>query len=154
VNLPLVSVVVSTKNRLARLSAMLDSLRQQTYPSLETIIVDDGSDQALPPLNVSRQLRNERSLGMCEARNEGFRLAQGKYIVVFDDDTTLPDPMLLANAVERAQQYPQLGAIGFQQLMPDGKKHYMQPAAGDQPCLASRFFGYGFLLNREAIERV
>ncbi len=153
-NTPLVSVVVSTKNRLARLTAMLDSLQQQTYPSLETVIVDDGSDPPLPALNVSRQVRNEGSVGMCEARNMGFRLARGQYIVVFDDDTCLPDPTLVARVVECAQQWPKLGAIGFRQLTPEGKAHYMQPAAGENLCLASRFFGYGFLLSRDAIEKV
>jgi GT2 family glycosyltransferase len=151
---PLLSVVVSTKNRLARLTALLESLQQQAYPSLETVIIDDGSEPALPALNVSRQVRNERSVGMCEARNMGFRLARGQYIVVVDDDTCMPDPTLLARAVECAQQWPRLGAIGFRQLTPEGKAHYMQPAAGESLCLASRFFGYGFLLSRDAIEKV
>ena len=40
---PLVSVVLATKNRIERLKVVLDSLRLQTYPLIETIIVDDGS---------------------------------------------------------------------------------------------------------------
>jgi GT2 family glycosyltransferase len=151
---PLVSVVVSTKNRLSRLTVLLDSLERQTYPSLETIVVDDGSEPALPPLKVSRQVRNEHSLGMCGARNNGMLLAHGQYIVVLDDDTCLSDSTLLERAVERAQQWPRLGAIGFRELTPDGRVHYMQPAKGDELCRASRFFGYGFLMTREAVQHV
>ena len=68
-----------------------------------------------------------------------MNMASGQYIVVLDDDVSLPDPSLLARAVERAQQTPRLGAIGFRQLTPDGKVHYMQPATGNEVCQASPF---------------
>lgn len=151
---PLLSIVISTKNRLPRLKTMLASLREQTYPSPEIIIIDDGSEPPLPPFEASRLARNETSLGMCAARNRGFDLARGKYVVVLDDDTVLPDPTLLARAVEVAEQWPRLGAIAFRQLTAEGKPHYLQPALGEKLCFASHFFGYGFLVSREAIKSV
>jgi GT2 family glycosyltransferase len=154
VDRPLISVVVSTKNRLDRLKVLLECLRQQTAPSLETIVVDDGSAPALPPLDVTRHVRNERSLGISGARNLGIGLARGQYVIVLDDDAYLPDTTLLERAVTTAQQRPDVGAIGFRQLTPEGKVHFAQPAPGDKLCLASHFFGYGFLVVREAFERV
>lgn len=152
--LPLVSVVISTKNRCERLTAMLAALKCQTYPHIETIVVDDGSDPPLPLMDVTRQVRNESSLGMCGARNRGMSLAQGSHIVVMDDDTCLTDPYTITRAVELARCWPHLGAIGFRQLTPDGKVHFMQPALGNGLCRAAHFFGYGFLVNQEAIQRV
>jgi len=42
-NLPLISIVVSTYNGEKHLAAQLDSLIQQTYPNIEIIVADDNS---------------------------------------------------------------------------------------------------------------
>ena len=41
---PMVSVIIPTYNRINTLPASVESVLNQTYGSLEVIIVDDGSD--------------------------------------------------------------------------------------------------------------
>ncbi len=150
-SLPLVSIVVATKNRPTRLLLLLNRIREQDYANLETIVVDDGSTPATPPLPIDLQIRHEVSMGACTARNAGFAAAKGKYVVIFDDDALPTQSDLISRAVERAESTNSLGVIGFRQLTPDGNVHYMQPSRGDELCYAGHFFGYGALFSREAL---
>jgi glycosyltransferase involved in cell wall biosynthesis len=86
---PLASVVVTTKNRIALLPRAIQSVLEQTWRSLELIVVDDGSDVpvALPTADPrARIIRNEVSKGVGEARNIGFRAATGEFFCMLDDD--------------------------------------------------------------------
>ncbi len=44
-DLPLVSIVIAHRNRPALLGAALSSVELQTYPNIEVVLVDDGSDE-------------------------------------------------------------------------------------------------------------
>jgi glycosyltransferase involved in cell wall biosynthesis len=94
---PLVSVVVSTYNRPARLERLLSSLRAQELAAdeFEVIVVDNGSDEptgavlsresARPGLRVN-SVRNEVTLGPGGGRNRGWRLARARLVAFIDDD--------------------------------------------------------------------
>lgn len=98
--LPLVSVVLPTKDRAATLPAAIDSVLSQTYPHLELIVVDDGSQDATHEL-LERYARDddrlvviehERPGGVAAARNAALQRATGKYIAYLDSDNTwFPD---------------------------------------------------------------
>jgi len=97
---PLVSVVIPSKNRQDLLVSALESVFNQTYPSIEIIVVDDGSDTSLGPLlqkvfgNNFQCLRNEVSFGAAAARNRGAMAAHGEFIAFLDDDDLwLPDKL-------------------------------------------------------------
>lgn len=93
----LVSVVITTYKRKRELDRALQSVINQTYGSIEIIVVDDNIDN-----NVSDEVRdilkkysdkaniiykkNEKNLGGALSRNEGLKLATGKYIAFLDDD--------------------------------------------------------------------
>ena len=94
---PLVSVVVSTYNRPARLARLLASLRDQDLgrDRFEVIVVDNGSDERTGTLLASesrkpglelRSIRHERSLGPAGGRNSGWRLARAPLVAFTDDD--------------------------------------------------------------------
>ena len=91
-NGPLISVVVPTRNRAHILFRSLDSLRVQTYPHWEAIVVDDYSDDAtwrtLGYIGDSRirYVRNTGSQGVVHARNLGVAHAEGEIISYLDDD--------------------------------------------------------------------
>ena len=88
----LVSVIITTYNRIATLPRAINSVLKQTYTNLELIIVDDGSndgtDKYIEQLNDSRlkYIRLGKNLGPAGARNAGVNAAKGKYIAFQDSD--------------------------------------------------------------------
>ncbi len=95
-NKPLISVVIPTKDRPADLAQALDSVGEQSYPAIEVVIVDDGSDlgvneavvhfrQKYPDrLIVSRRNPSPKGGGYC--RRLGSGVAQGEFVCFLDDD--------------------------------------------------------------------
>lgn len=86
--LPLVSVIVPTRNSARTLWRTLDSLEGQTYPNIEIIVVDNFSKdatisaaEAYPRVRVYRA-GPERSAQV----NYGVKMAHGKYIYRVDSD--------------------------------------------------------------------
>ena len=92
---PLVSVVMRTfRGRLPWLREAVASVRNQTYPNIELIVVEDGSDEARVYMDqvtdtaglasvVYRPLPKE---GRCRAGNAGLGLARGEFVAFLDDD--------------------------------------------------------------------
>ncbi len=95
---PLVSVVVRTRNRPGLLREALFSLRQQNYPNIEVVIVNDGGvdiDEVIEEFRSSmavKYVRNPVTQGRSAAANVGMRTASGTYLNFLDDDDLLyPD---------------------------------------------------------------
>lgn len=86
-----VTAIITTHNRLNLLKQAIDSVRRQTYPDIELIVVDDGSTDGTEaycrrqPLQYIR-VEAAESRGGNHARNLGIRAAEGKYIAFLDDD--------------------------------------------------------------------
>lgn len=92
-NLPLISAVVTTHNRHDLLPRALDSVTSQSYPNLELIVVDDGSEESAESIVNSYRnklpvqfIRNPLPRGACSARNQGIKTAKGVMIAGLDDD--------------------------------------------------------------------
>lgn len=89
---PLVSVVIPTFNRAARLARAIRSVQSQSYSRLEIIVVDDGSTDATAEIVHScedrriRYIRHEQNRGGAAARNTGIAAANGEVIAFLDDD--------------------------------------------------------------------
>lgn len=90
---PLVSAIVTTHNRKELLPRALDSVAVQTYPRLELVVVDDGSEKPMESVvNKYKEvlevhyLRNEQPQGACRARNQGVEAASGQFVAGLDDD--------------------------------------------------------------------
>jgi GT2 family glycosyltransferase len=110
---PLVSVVVSTRDRPQLLRQMLQGLQAQTLPStsFEVVVVDDGSrppigELALHPLDV-RIIRRSQPQGQAAGRNAGWRAARAPLIAFTDDDCVaqpdwLEQLLAVAGADDRA----------------------------------------------------
>lgn len=91
---PLVSVIVRTEGKRPNdLKACVQSILNQTYPMIELLIVEDGSQlmgKMLDDLNVSR-LSNFiyipiQKVGRSGAGNKGMEMAKGKYYNFLDED--------------------------------------------------------------------
>jgi glycosyltransferase involved in cell wall biosynthesis len=86
---PLVSVVIPVYNGAAFLADALASVRAQTYPRYEIIVIDDGSrddsgrvTRACPGVRYVFQSNQ----GIAAARNRGLSLACGEVIAFLDQD--------------------------------------------------------------------
>ncbi|MCI9319136.1 MAG: glycosyltransferase family 2 protein [Lachnospiraceae bacterium] len=97
---PVVSVIIPTYNRINTLPASVESVLNQTYGSLEVIIVDDGSDDGTEEYvrgftdSRVRYIKNIENEGPSAARNLGVSLAEGEYVAFQDsDDRWLPEKL-------------------------------------------------------------
>lgn len=108
---PLVSIIIPIYNVEQYIRNCLQSVVLQTYTCYEIILVNDGSKDnsvqiALNYLdtfpNIKYKLVEQSNLGLGEARNKGFEMSEGEWILFLDsDDTIQPDTIeLLVKAAE------------------------------------------------------
>ncbi|MBV5346898.1 glycosyltransferase [bacterium] len=90
-HLPLISVVIATYNAEATVEKAVLSVLDQTYPSIELIIVDGVSnDLTLTKVNKHIDDRvtiiTERDLGIYDAWNKGVKLSSGEWLIFIGAD--------------------------------------------------------------------
>ena len=83
--LPLISIVTVVYNGKAHLEETIKSVISQSYPNIEYIIIDGGSDDGT--LDIIRKYEDridywvsERDEGIYDAMNKGMRQAHGKWV--------------------------------------------------------------------------
>ena len=94
----LVSVVIPTFNRCELVLEAIDSVLAQTYPSLEVLVIDDGSTDGTGEAVAARYAREPRvrytwqtNAERSTARNAGIEQARGEFVAFLDsDDCWLP----------------------------------------------------------------
>jgi len=95
-----ISVVLAIHNRADLLKEAVASVRSQTWPDWELVVVDDGTT---PPVHRERNdgidhpvkwLRNEMAQGFSNARNRGVEAAEGEVVTFLDDDDLLAENAL------------------------------------------------------------
>jgi glycosyltransferase involved in cell wall biosynthesis len=89
---PLVSVIIPYYSQSAYIAETIESVRRQTHPNIELIVVDDGSaEDQQPALHAIKDLTVFRipNSGPPAARNFGFAKSTGEYLVFLDADDVL-----------------------------------------------------------------
>lgn len=114
---PLVSIIIPCYNNQAFLQEAIASAVNQTYSSVEIIVIDDGStDRSLEIIrSFGDRIRWETGInqGAPSARNRGLELARGKYIKFLDaDDVLLPD-CIERQVAQASQLLPDRKAIVY-----------------------------------------
>ncbi len=110
---PLVSVVIPNYNYARTLSACIEAVQRQTYPSIEIIVVDDHSTDdsvAIAHRYGVTVLETPVNSGVSIARNLGAENAKGQILFFLDSDVAL-DTDAVANAVAALEADPTSGAI-------------------------------------------
>jgi len=117
---PLISIIITNYNGEKYLKKCFDSLLTQTYAPLEIIFADDCSrDQSVeftrkyyPQIKISVNAKNS---GLAITSNAGAKLARGKYLLFYNNDTiALPD--FIATMVAKAESNVKIGIVCPRQL--------------------------------------
>src|SRR5260221_10860805 len=87
---PLVSIIITTKNESLVIERLLQSIKKQSHPQIETIVVDNYSTDTTQKIAKKYTKRvfefgPERSA----QRNYGAKMSKGSYIVFLDADMEL-----------------------------------------------------------------
>lgn len=113
----LVSVVITTHNRIKYLLEAISSVKAQTYQNIELIVVDDASDDETQttlsmPLydDLLTYIRIDKSEGGNHARNVGIRRSSGRYIALLDDDDTW-EPTKIEKQVRLIERDDKVGLV-------------------------------------------
>lgn len=90
--LRLVSVIIPCDKQAQMLGDSVGSTLAQTYPNVETIVVDDGSPDNVAEAMVrfpGVECIHQKNQGVHEARNTGIRASSGDYLMFRDADGRL-----------------------------------------------------------------
>jgi glycosyltransferase involved in cell wall biosynthesis len=153
-----VSAIIPVYNGERFLGDAVESVRRQTRPPSEVIIVDDGSTDATPAvagaLGEGIRYVRQANAGPSAARNHGLRLATGAFVAFLDADDLWTENKL-ACQLACFEADPRLDVVmGTLQLLhwceePDGTAR-LEIGPGPWPAPS---FGSG-LFRRSAFDRV
>ena len=111
---PKVSVVVPTYNYGRFITKALESVKCQTYPPYEVIVIDDGSydgtAEVIKALDWRLRYVIQERAGVSAARNRGVAESGGDYIAFLDADD-LWEPTKLEKQLKKFLEDPELGMV-------------------------------------------
>ncbi len=121
---PLVSAIIPAYNAAETIGPALDSVGQQVYPNIETIVVDDGSTdntgeivrERYPEVTCVRQ----DNAGVSAARNTGAAAATGEFLVLLDADDEW-DPRYVEHLVGLSELNPDAAVLACNARVSSGK---------------------------------
>lgn len=121
----IVSVVVVTGGINDYLRSCLNSLKDQTYPELEAIVIDNSlkagfSQEASRIYPFIKIYSNTQNLFYSEALNMGIKLSKGGFILCLNDDVTL-ESRFIEEALRGFFIDPKIGMVSGKILRPDGE---------------------------------
>lgn len=152
---PLVSCIIYTFNRADVLPRAIRSVLAQTNKNFELIISDDCSSDNTMDVAFSFEDKrivyhcNEKNLGSSANKNQGIKLARGRFIIILDDTKAFM-PTLFQEALDLLDgSLPCVGGIRVGRLI-------HQPGYTDYapPITHTGFdsIDWGFMLKREVFE--
>lgn len=112
-NKPLISVIIPCYNQAHFLRESIESVLEQDYPNVETIVIDDGSPdntyEVVDRYTGVRYIR-QTNQGLSGALNTGIRESSGDYLVFLDADDRLV-PGALAAGFDCLQTHPECAFV-------------------------------------------
>ncbi len=117
------TVIIPVYNRETLVRRTLESLRAQTAPGFDTVLVDNGSsDSSLTVLrqwaadnaSAERPVRvlSEHTPGACAARNAGLAACATPWVLFFDSDDEMA-PGHIARVLEGIRSHPTAQVLGW-----------------------------------------
>jgi GT2 family glycosyltransferase len=119
-----VSIAILNYQRRDVLRRALAAARDQRWPSLEIIAVDNASTDGSPEM-VRDEFPDVHLVALPQniaaaARNEGVRAAKGEIVFTLDNDVLLTTPDDVAHGVAAFERHPAAAVVNFKILGPDG----------------------------------
>ncbi|WP_349972423.1 glycosyltransferase [Pseudomonas caspiana] len=127
--LPLVSLIIPTRNAHALVKQCIESIRQlTTYENYEIILVDNGSDDdeslryfaGLESETDVRVIRDDRPFNYSALNNLAVSQANGELVALINNDIEVISPDWLEEMVSLAL-LPEVGAVGARLWYPDDR---------------------------------
>ena len=144
VPMPMVSVIIRTKNRPKALCSAVASVASQTYREIELVVINDGgedvgevlADNAIGSIQHLTYHACPVGVGRTAAANLGLEQASGEWLMFLDDDDTI-EPEHIATLITTARQrpYPRIVYSGVRGIDAQGRELHVW----NQPYLAARF---------------
>lgn len=99
-----ITVLTVCYNSADTIGKTIESVKKQTYPNIEYVIVDGGSkDATIDIINEYKDksfvVLSEPDKGIYDAINKGLKLATGDFLLVLGSDDTLIDEKTIENVV-------------------------------------------------------
>mgnify|MGYP003966728735 FL=1 len=113
---PLISIIIPVYNHKEALFKALFALSCQTYRPIEIIIIGDGSNEPLRvpkkqvSIDIPVQVVRQENKGAPAARNHGFSLSSGEYVLFLDADI-ISKPHMLENMISTLQSHPEASYV-------------------------------------------
>ena len=88
----LISAIIVTAAIHDYFKSCVDSLKQQSYPNLEIIVINNSSQQLLEPCNSDARIKSYfigENLSYCQSLNKGIEKSRGDFILCLNDDVIL-----------------------------------------------------------------
>jgi GT2 family glycosyltransferase len=128
-----VSIIIPHLNGIHHLDDCLGSLRLQTFPDFEVILVDNGStdgSQAYITNNFPevKLLELNRNMGFTGACTAGYKVSTGNLIVLLNNDTEV-DKYWLEAVVDSFERVQEAGSVASKMLLFDQRNVFH--TAGD-----------------------
>jgi len=145
-DLPPVTVIVPTRNRVDLLQTCLEGIAGTNYSDVEVIVVDNDSDdrQTLDFLSSldsahHRVMRHAGAFNYSAINNRAAEEARGRLLCLLNNDIEIIEPNWLATMVAQAWRYD-VGAVGARLLYPNGRIQHagVVVGMGDAACHAHR----------------
>jgi GT2 family glycosyltransferase len=120
---PLISVVIPNWNGAHHLPTCLESLRNQTYPSVEIVVADNNSqDESLQLLEAEypevKVVALSENRGYAGGVNAGIDAARGEILAMLNNDTEV-DPRWLEELWAGLERHPEAGSATSKILLFD-----------------------------------
>lgn len=153
---PSIGIGISTKNRWDDLAVTLTHLRDEGLDQLETIVIDDGSDQPAPhgfreKFPWVKFERFETSAGNLPRRNRLADLLSTEFYLSIDDDS-FPVSGDLEAAAQWMKEHPKAAALAFRIILKETP--LPAPAEVTEPIQVKDFINCGVLLRREIFHKL
>lgn len=128
-----ISLIIPIYNASSYLSSTLEALLLPSSPSLEIILVDDGSTDASPSICDEYAEKDERirvlhepHSGVAHSRQVGLEAAKGVYILYVDADDQVEPDMIADMYQEAVTQKADMVLCDYRELTYDGEVYRKQ----------------------------